>query len=52
LAQICGAPIDYYENQEKIDEQIRSGLEESDKIAAHVSDLAFRRKLVSLKRFP
>ncbi len=50
LAQIHGALTYYYENQNKIDEQIRSGLEESDELAARVSDSAFRRRLADLKR--
>jgi uncharacterized protein (DUF433 family) len=50
LAQIHGALTYYYENQDKVDEQIRRGLEESDKIAAHFSDAEFRRKLGNLKR--
>jgi uncharacterized protein (DUF433 family) len=50
LAQIHGALTFYYENQNKIDEQIRSGLEESDELVARVSDSAFRRKLAKLKR--
>jgi len=49
LAQIHGALTYYYENQDKIDEQIRRGLEESDKLAAQVSDAEFRRKLLRLK---
>ena len=50
LAQIHGALTYYYENQDKVDEQIRRGLEESDKLAASVSNAEFRRKLLSLKR--
>lgn len=50
LAQIHGALTYYYENQETVDEQIRHGLEDSDKLAARVSDAAFRRKLGDLKR--
>ena len=45
LAQIHGALTYYYENQDKVDEQIKLGLEESDKLAAHVSNAEFRRKL-------
>lgn len=52
LAQIHGALTYYYENQERIDAQIRHGLEESEKIAAHVSDAEFRRKLLRLKQTP
>lgn len=50
LAQIHGALTYYYENQDKVDEQIRRGLEESDKLAVRLSDAAFRRKLLDLKR--
>ncbi|HXM40148.1 MAG: DUF433 domain-containing protein [Bryobacteraceae bacterium] len=50
LAQIHGALTYYYENQDTVDEQIRHGLEESDDLAARVSDAAFRRKLGGLKR--
>jgi uncharacterized protein (DUF433 family) len=50
LAQIHGALTYYYENQDKMDEQISRGLEESDKLAAHVSNAEFRLKLLHLKR--
>src|SRR5437870_13719525 len=50
LAQIHGALTYYYENQDKVDEQIRRGLEESDKLAVRLSDPEFRRKLLDLKR--
>jgi uncharacterized protein (DUF433 family) len=50
LAQIHGALTYYYENQDKVDEQIKRGLEESDRLAAQVSDAEFRRKLNNLKR--
>jgi uncharacterized protein (DUF433 family) len=50
LAQIHGALTYYYENQSALDSQIRQGLEESDKLAAEVSDAGFRRKLSDLKR--
>jgi uncharacterized protein (DUF433 family) len=50
LAQIHGALTYYYENQDKVDEQIRRGLEESDKLAMRLSDAKFRRKLRDLKR--
>ena len=50
LAQIHGALTYYYENQNCIDKQIRHGLEESDKLAVHLSDAEFRRKLLDLKR--
>jgi uncharacterized protein (DUF433 family) len=50
LAQIHGALTYYYENQDQVDEQIRCGLEESDKLAVQLSDAEFRRKLLDLKR--
>jgi hypothetical protein len=50
MAQIHGALTYYYENQDNLDEQIRHGLEESGKLAAHVSDPDFRRRLTGLKR--
>ena len=50
LAQIHGALTYYYENQDEVDEQIKRGLEESDKLAAQVSDPKLRRKLCNLKR--
>ena len=50
LAQIHGALTYYYENQDKIDEEIRCGLEESERLATQLSDAEFRRKLVNLKR--
>src|SRR5438132_11206594 len=50
LAQIHGALTYYYENQNIVDEQISRGLAESDKLAAHLSDAEFRRKLGDLKR--
>jgi uncharacterized protein (DUF433 family) len=50
LAQIHGALTYYYENQDQVDEQIRRGLEESDKLAVQLSDAEFRRKLLDLKR--
>ena len=50
LAQINGALTYYYENQDQVDEQIRRGLEESDKLAGQLSDAEFRRKLLDLKR--
>ena len=50
LAQIYGALTYYYENQDKVDEQIRRGLEESDKLTARLSDAKFRRRLRGLKR--
>lgn len=50
LAQIHGALTYYYENQDNLDAQIQSGLEESDKLAIEASDPDFRQKLQSLKR--
>jgi len=50
LAQIHGALTYYYENQDRVDEQIRRGLEESDQLTARLSDEEFRRKLANLKR--
>ena len=50
LAQIHGALTYYYENQDIVDGQIRRGLEESDELAARVSDAGFRHKLGDLKR--
>jgi len=50
LAQIHGALTYYYENQDKVDEQIRCGLEDSDKLASHLSDAEFRSRLGNLKR--
>ena len=50
LAQIHDALTYYYENQDKVDEQIRRGLEDSDKLASTLSNAEFRRKLGNLKR--
>lgn len=50
LAQIHGALTYYYENQDKVGEQISHGLRESEEIAARLSDTEFRRKLINLKR--
>jgi uncharacterized protein (DUF433 family) len=49
LAQIHGALTYYYENQSDLDELIRRGLEESDRLASEVSDPGFRHKLRNLK---
>ena len=49
LAQIHGALTYYYENQELVDEQIRRGLEESDRLAAEASSSEFRERLRALK---
>lgn len=50
LAQIHGALTYYYEHQSELDARIRQGLDETDKLAAEVSDAEFRRKLSDLKR--
>jgi uncharacterized protein (DUF433 family) len=50
LAEIYAAMTYYYENQHKVDEQIRRGLEESDKLSEQVSDPDFRRRLAGSKR--
>ena len=50
LAQIHGALTYYYEHQDEVDEQLRRGLEESDKLAVRLSDAEFRRTLLDLKR--
>ena len=50
LAQIHGALTYYYENQDKVDEQIRRGLEESDELTARVSDAKFRARLARLRQ--
>jgi uncharacterized protein (DUF433 family) len=50
LAQIHGALTYYYEDQDEVDAQIGRGLEESERLAAHVSDPEFRRKLGNLNR--
>jgi uncharacterized protein (DUF433 family) len=50
LAQIHAALTYYYENQSHLDAQIQRGLEESEELAAELSDPEFRRKLIDLKR--
>jgi uncharacterized protein (DUF433 family) len=50
LAQIHAALTYYYENQSHLDAQIQHGLEESEKLAAQVSDADLRRKLSNLKQ--
>lgn len=50
LAQIHAALTYYYENQDRVDEQIRFGLKESDELADRVSNRDFRGKLSDLKR--
>jgi uncharacterized protein (DUF433 family) len=49
LAQIHGALTYYYENQGRLDAQIRHCLEEADTLAVQASDPDFRRKLIDLK---
>jgi len=50
LAQVYGALTYYYENQEKLDQQMAEDLKESDELSAQLSDPKFRRKLAALKR--
>ena len=50
LAQIYGAMTYYYENQDRVDERVRRGLQESGTLARQLSDPDFRRKLTNLKR--
>ncbi len=50
LAQIHAALTYYYENQSQLDAQIRTGLEESGKLASQFSDADLRSKLGDLKR--
>jgi uncharacterized protein (DUF433 family) len=50
LAQIHAALTYYYENQSVMDEQIRTGLAASTKLAAECSDPDFRAKLKNLKQ--
>jgi uncharacterized protein (DUF433 family) len=50
LAQIHGALTYYYENQDRLDRQIKCGLEESEELAKRVSDPEFRRRLANLKK--
>lgn len=52
LAQIHGALTYYYENQSRLDAEIRRRLEEGGKLAGEASDPDFRRKLAGLKRSP
>jgi uncharacterized protein (DUF433 family) len=49
LAQIHGALTYYYENQTRLDAQIKNRLRESEKVAAEVSDPEFRKKLSDRK---
>jgi uncharacterized protein (DUF433 family) len=50
LAQIHGALTYYYENQHRLDAQIKQGLAETGELAVQASDPDFRRKLIELKR--
>ena len=50
LAQIHAALTYYYENQDRLDAQVRRGLANSGTLAAEVSDANLRRKLSDLKR--
>jgi uncharacterized protein (DUF433 family) len=50
LAQIHAALTYYYENQARIDAQIKQKLEQADALAAQVSDPDLRRKLIDLKQ--
>ena len=50
LAQIHAALTYYYENQDRLDDQIRQGLAESGKLASQFSDAGLRSKLNNLKR--
>lgn len=50
LAQIYAALTYYYENQGRLDAQLRHRLEQADRVAAEISDADFRRKLSDLKR--
>src|SRR3979490_2685182 len=50
LAQIHGALTYYYENQLRLDIQIKHRLDEAANMGAQASDPDFRRRLVELKR--
>lgn len=50
LAQIHGALTYCYENQARLDEQIRQSLEEAHDLAIQVSDANLHRRLTDLKR--
>jgi hypothetical protein len=50
MAQIHAALAYYYENQEKIDEQIRRDLEEVDQLRPHSESSALRSKLQSIRK--
>ncbi len=50
MAQVHAALTYYFENQSRLDEQMRRGIEETDRLAADISDPAFQRRLVELKK--
>ena len=50
LAQIYAALTYYYENQDRLDAEIRLRLENASELAARASDPTFRKKLLDLKR--
>jgi uncharacterized protein (DUF433 family) len=50
LAQIHGALTYYYENQSRLDREIRQALDDAVKLADQASDPEFRRKLSGRKR--
>ena len=50
LAQIHGALTYYYENQPRLDREIRQTLDDAGKLADQASDPQFRRKLADRKR--
>jgi uncharacterized protein (DUF433 family) len=52
LAQIHGALTYYYENQSRLDREIRQALDEAGKLADQASDPEVRRKLAAQKRSP
>ncbi len=49
LAQIHAALTYYYDNQSHLDAQIEQRLKEAGKLAAQISDRAFRRRLSDLR---
>ena len=50
LAQIHAALTYYYENQHRLDAQLKHELDEVDTLASELSDADFRRRLSELKR--
>ena len=50
MAQIHAALAYYYENQDKIDEEIRRDLEEVDQISSQSAPSALRLKLQSIRK--